>query len=47
MQKATNKVVELKTQEKQPWEQEWARCKPFIEKAVKSNENGNIWLELE
>ena len=35
MQKATNKVVKLKTQEKQPWEQEWARCKPFIEKAVK------------
>ena len=35
MQKATNKVVELKTQDQQPWEQEWARCKPYIEKAVK------------
>ena len=42
MQKATNKVVELKTQEKQPWEQEWARCKPFIEKAVKYQDSYTI-----
>ena len=42
MQKATNKVVELKTPEKQPWEQEWARCKPFIEKAVKYQDSYTI-----
>lgn len=42
MQKATNKVVKLKTQEKQPWEQEWARCKPFIEKAVKYQDSYTI-----
>ena len=42
MQKATNKVVELKTQEKQPWEQEWARCKPLIEKAVKYQDSYTI-----
>lgn len=42
MQKATNKVVELKKQEKQPWEQEWARCKPFIEKAVKYQDSYTI-----
>ena len=42
MQKATNKVVELKTQEKQPWEQEWAKCKPFIEKAVKYQDSYTI-----
>ena len=42
MQKATNKVVELKTQEKHPWEQEWTRCKPFIEKAVKYQDSYTI-----
>ena len=42
MQKATNKVVELKTQAKQPWEQEWARCKPFVEKAVKYQDSYTI-----
>ena len=42
MQKATNRVVELKTPEKQPWEQEWARCKPFIEKAVKYQDSYTI-----
>jgi len=42
MQKATNKVVKLKTQAKQPWEQEWARCKPFIEKAVKYQDSYTI-----
>jgi len=42
MQKATNKVVKLKTQEKQPWEQEWTRCKPFIEKAVKYQDSYTI-----
>ena len=42
MQKETNKVVELKTQEKQPWEQEWARCKFFIEKAVKYQDSYTI-----
>ena len=42
MQKATNKVVKLKTQDQQPWEQEWSRCKPFIEKAVKYQDSYTI-----
>ena len=37
-----HKVVKLKTQEKQPWEQEWSRCKPFIEKAVKYQDSYTI-----
>ena len=36
MQKATNTVVELHPKEqREPWEIEWERCKPYIAKAVK------------
>jgi len=35
MQKATNKVVELKPQDdREQWEVEWDRCKDLIQKAI-------------
>ena len=43
MQKATNTVVELHPKEqREPWEIEWERCKPYIAKAVKYQDSYTI-----
>ena len=43
MQKATNTVVELHPKEqREPWEIEWERCKPWLEKAMKYQDTYTI-----
>ena len=43
MQKATNKVVELKPQDdREPWEVEWERCKPLIAESMKYQDSYTI-----
>ena len=42
MAKATNKVVDIQEAKREPWEIEWERCKPWLEKAMKYQDTYTI-----
>ena len=42
MQKATNTVVDIQEAKREPWEIEWDRCKPWLEKAMKYQDTYTI-----
>ena len=42
MEKATNTAVDIQEAQKEPWEVEWERCKPYIAKAVKHQDSYTI-----
>ena len=42
MEKATNTVVDIQEAQREPWEVEWERCKPYIAKAVKHQDSYTI-----
>lgn len=42
MAKATNTVVDIQEAQREPWEVEWERCKPYIAKAVKHQDSYTI-----
>ena len=42
MAKATNTVVDIQDAQREPWEVEWERCKPYIAKAVKHQDSYTI-----
>jgi hypothetical protein len=42
MEKATNNVVDIQEVQREPWEVEWERCKPYIAKAVKHQDSYTI-----
>ena len=42
MQKATNTVVDIQKAKREPWEIEWDRCKPWLEKAMKYQDTYTI-----
>ena len=42
MEKVTNNVVDIQEVQREPWEVEWERCKPYIAKAVKHQDSYTI-----
>jgi len=42
MEKVTSNVVDIQEAQKEPWEVEWERCKPYIAKAVKHQDSYTI-----
>ena len=42
MAKATNTVVDIQEAQREPWEVEWERCKPWLVKAMKYQDTYTI-----